>query len=64
MLLPLLTGRGREAHGEILRQAARLAAAGRLRPHLGHTLSWRDIAKAHDLVAAGRTMGKVAVRID
>ena len=64
MLLPLLTGQGREAHGEIMRQAARLAAAGRLRPHLGHTLSWRDIAKAHELVASGRTMGKVAVRID
>ena len=64
MLLPLLTGQGREAHGEIMRQAARLASAGRLRPHLGHTLSWRDIAKAHELVASGRTMGKVAVRID
>ena len=64
MLLPLLTGQGREGHGKIMRQAAKLAAAGRLRPHLGHTLSWRDIAKAHDLVAAGRSMGKVAVRID
>lgn len=64
MLLPLVTGRGREAHGAIMRQAAKLAAEGRLRPHLGRVLSWRDIAQAHDIVAGGRTMGKVVVRID
>jgi NADPH2:quinone reductase len=63
MLLPLLTGQGREAHGQIMRRAATLAAEGRLRPHLGHVLSWREIAAAHDLVAGGRTMGKVVVRI-
>jgi NADPH:quinone reductase len=33
-LLPLITGRGRAHHGEILAQAAALAEAGRLRPLL------------------------------
>lgn len=33
-LLPLLTGIGREHHGEILAEAARLAAKGALRPRL------------------------------
>jgi len=64
MLLPLVTGQGREHHGDIMRHAAALAADGRLRPHLGRVFSWNDIAEAHELVAAGRAMGKVAVRID
>jgi hypothetical protein len=33
-LPPMLTGPGREHHGQIMREAARLADPGRLRPRL------------------------------
>ena len=33
-LLPMLTGRGRVHHGDILREAAKLAEAGKLKPLL------------------------------
>jgi NADPH2:quinone reductase len=64
MLLPLVTGLGREHHGDILRWAAGLAADDRLRPHIGRIFSWKDIAAAHEHLASGRALGKIAVRID
>ena len=63
-LSPLLNGIGRANHGAILRQAAELADAGKLRPLLNeqHFLASQsgDIEAAHALVAAG-ALGKVAV---
>lgn len=64
MLLPLVTGQGRDYHGSIMRRAAGLAADDRLRPHLGRIFSWRDVGDAHDHLASGRALGKIAVRID
>jgi NADPH:quinone reductase-like Zn-dependent oxidoreductase len=64
-LLPLLTGEGRAHHGEILREAARLAAAGKIRPHVDprhFTLSTVD--EAHQAVQSRSAPGKVVVTIE
>ncbi|SCF05173.1 NADPH:quinone reductase [Micromonospora coriariae] len=64
-LLPMLTGRGREHHGEILREIAALADAGALRPRLDPRLFTLDtVMDAHRLVADGASDGKVVVDID
>ena len=60
-LFPLLSGIGRARHGEILREAASLADAGKLRPLLNdQRFSPADIAAAHALVESG-AVGKVVV---
>ncbi|HTV83889.1 MAG TPA: zinc-dependent alcohol dehydrogenase family protein [Dyella sp.] len=63
-LLPLLTGEGRAHHGEILRQATRLAEAGMIKPLVdAHYFALSDIDAAHALVQARRTQGKVVISI-
>ncbi|GAB2606948.1 zinc-dependent alcohol dehydrogenase family protein [Kribbella endophytica] len=63
-LRPLLTGEGREHHGEILREAASLAEAGLLRPRLhDQEFTLETVADAHALVASGSAGGKVVVRV-
>jgi NADPH:quinone reductase len=60
-LFPLLSGIGRARHGEILREAAALADAGKLKPLLNdQRFSPADIAAAHALVESG-AVGKVVV---
>lgn len=62
-LLPLLTGEGREHHGEILVQAARMAEAGELKPLLyERVFQTTEIEAAHSAVTAG-SLGKVVVQI-
>ncbi|MEH1096684.1 zinc-binding dehydrogenase [Micromonospora sp. CPCC 205739] len=64
-LLPMLTGRGREHHGEILREAATLADAGALRPRLDSRRFTLDtVMDAHALVAGATSDGKVVVDVD
>jgi NADPH:quinone reductase-like Zn-dependent oxidoreductase len=63
-LLPMLTGRGREHHGEILRSAAQLADSGRLRPLLDprhYTLD--GVAQAHTEVEQGTFSGKIVIDV-
>jgi NADPH2:quinone reductase len=63
-LLPLLTGEGREHHGDILRETARLADAGKLIPRVDPMQYDLDsAAEAHAAVASGNTAGKVVVSI-
>lgn len=63
-LLPMLTGHGREHHGEILREAATLADAGALRPRLDPRRFTLDtVMDAHALVAGATSAGKVIVEI-
>lgn len=63
-LHPLLTGNGREHHGEILAQAAQLADAGKLLPLLHETIySLETVEEAHEAVTSGQSMGKVVVNI-
>lgn len=63
-LAPLLTGLGRAHHGEILAQAAALAAAGKLRPRVDpRVFTLETVAEAHAAVAAGGAAGKVVVSV-
>ena len=64
-LSPLLTGVGREHHGEIMRQATRLANRGQLVPLVDarrFTLETAD--KAHAAMADGSSAGKLVSDID
>ncbi|MGV9213287.1 zinc-dependent alcohol dehydrogenase family protein [Micromonospora sp. RB23] len=61
-LLPLLTGQGRDAHGEILREASALADAGALRPIVDPRRFTLDtVADAHAVVEAGTSTGKIVI---
>jgi NADPH:quinone reductase-like Zn-dependent oxidoreductase len=63
-LLPLLTGDGRDRHGDILRETAALVDSGRMQPRVDErrfTLATAN--QAHALVAAGQGRGKVVVEI-
>jgi NADPH2:quinone reductase len=63
-LLPLLTGKGRTHHGEILAEAARLAEAGLLRPHLdARRFDLSSVSEAHALLTTGQSNGKVVVEV-
>jgi NADPH:quinone reductase len=64
-LLPMLTGRGRAHHGDILREATKLAESGRLRPLLTaarYTLG--TAMDAHLAVESGTAVGKVVVDVE
>jgi NADPH:quinone reductase-like Zn-dependent oxidoreductase len=64
-LLPILSGKGRAHHGEILREAAKLAEAGKLRPLLyAERFTLATVTEAHLAVASGKALGKVVVEID
>lgn len=63
-LLPLLTGKGRKHHGDILRDVAALADAGKLVPRLDpRRFGLEDVAAAHAAVTH-KPAGKVIVDID
>ncbi|MFF3943911.1 zinc-dependent alcohol dehydrogenase family protein [Streptomyces sp. NPDC001902] len=63
-LLPMLTGRGREHHGGILREAAALAEAGALRPLVDpRRFTLATAAEAHGVVERGEGRGKVVVDV-
>lgn len=62
-LLPLLSGVGREHHGEILRHVAELADHGQIKPLLAaEQFGVSQTADAYDLVARG-SRGKVVVEL-
>jgi NADPH:quinone reductase len=64
-LLPLLTGRGRAHHGDILRAATKLAEAGKLTPLLSRERFTLETAlQAHMVVESGKTVGKVVVELE
>jgi NADPH:quinone reductase-like Zn-dependent oxidoreductase len=63
-LLPLLTGIGRERHGEILREAARMADGGKLAPILdARVFTLATAIEAHRAIEDGTAEGKVVVDI-
>lgn len=63
-LLPLLTGEGREHHGEILREVTRLAEAGKITPFLdAHRFDLDSVAEAHELIERREARGKVVIDI-
>jgi NADPH:quinone reductase len=64
-LLPLLTGEGRAHHGDILREAAILIEAGKLRPRLDpRRFSLSDVGAAHAAIEDRSAKGKIVVDID
>ena len=63
-LLPLLTGEDRQRHGQIMREAARLADAGQLQVWLdSRHFTLEQVNQAHALVAEGQAQGKVVIDI-
>jgi len=63
-LMPMLTGRGRAHHGEILREAAALADAGMLRPVVDARRFTRGtVAQAHQAVEDGTAASKIVIDI-
>jgi NADPH:quinone reductase-like Zn-dependent oxidoreductase len=63
-LMPLLTGKGREHHGQILREAAALIEAGALRIKIDQTrFGLGEVNEAFAQVAEGRGKGKTVVEI-
>lgn len=65
-LLPLLSGEGRAHHGDIMRHASALAAAGKLKVKLDATrygLTAEDVAAAHRALTERSASGKVVVTI-
>lgn len=63
-LAPLLTGRGRAHHGEILREGTALAEAGGLTPLVdARVFGLDDAPEAHRLIETGGGAGKLVVRV-
>jgi NADPH:quinone reductase len=64
-LLPLLSGEGRAHHGEIMREATRLAEAGQLRPRLDpRHFDLSNIAATHAAIEDRSAQGKIVVDIE
>ena len=62
-LLPLLTGKGRSRHGEILRSVSELADAGRLKPIVREIRFSTSQLEAAHLATESGGVGKVVVEI-
>lgn len=63
-LLPLLTGKGRKHHGEILAQATRMAQAGQLRVLLdAQRFTLTEVNQAYERVSSAGHQGKVVIDI-
>jgi len=63
-LLPMLTGRGREHHGEILREATALVDGGALKPLVDpRRFTLETVVDAHALVAGRAAEGKVVIDV-
>lgn len=63
MILPLLIGKGKARHGQILRKAAALVEEGRLRPLVDEScFHVTEVAKAHARLEAGEAVGKIVLR--
>jgi NADPH:quinone reductase-like Zn-dependent oxidoreductase len=63
-LLPMLTGKGRGHHGEIMREATKLAEEGKLMPLVDdRRFTLETVMEAHALVEGGKALGKVVVEV-
>jgi NADPH:quinone reductase-like Zn-dependent oxidoreductase len=63
-LLPMLTGKGRAHHGEIMREATKLVEAGKLKPLVDERrFTLETVTGAHELVESGKALGKVVVEV-
>ncbi len=63
-LLPLLTGEGKAHHGDILREATRLAEMGTLLPRLDpRRFDLTSVDHAHELLESRQAQGKVVINV-
>jgi NADPH:quinone reductase-like Zn-dependent oxidoreductase len=63
-LLPLLTGEGRDHHGEIMRQATQLAEAGKLVPRVDQRhFTLETVGEAYQAIRDRDASGKLIVNI-
>ncbi len=64
MLVPMLTGKGLEAHGCILERLAAMVDAGSIRPLLDkRQFDLSELAEAHDYLQNGSAVGKIIIRV-
>jgi NADPH2:quinone reductase len=65
MLIPLITGLGREHYGKILFEVKKLVEAGAIKPLIHKNIfNWKQISEAHKLVESKAHKGKVIVTIE
>jgi NADPH2:quinone reductase len=63
-LLPLITGKQRAHHGEIMKEATAIIEAGKLKPFIDPTIySFENIEDAYKAVEDGKAKGKVIINI-
>ena len=64
MLLPILTNQGRESHGKILSEIAKVVDEGYLKPMVDpHVFNLATASEAHALLESGKAKGKVVISI-
>ncbi|BCS88003.1 zinc-dependent alcohol dehydrogenase family protein [Pseudodesulfovibrio sediminis] len=64
MLLPMITGQGRELHGEVLTNMSALVDEGALAVLIDEQVfSFRDIAEAHRYWKGGSALGKILLTV-
>ncbi len=51
------------SNGEDMQQLARLLKSGEIRSHVSATYAFEDIAKAHDEIETGKTLGKIVLTL-
>ncbi len=65
MLLPLLMNQGREAHGKILAEIAKIVDQGKLKPLVDtRQFTLETVGDTHALLESGKARGKVGIKID
>ncbi|MBY5590877.1 zinc-dependent alcohol dehydrogenase family protein [Rhizobium leguminosarum] len=63
-LIPLLTGEGREHHGDIMREATKLVEAGKVSPRVDpRRFTLDDAASAHELMENRKANGKLVIEV-
>ncbi|MEM9839601.1 MAG: zinc-dependent alcohol dehydrogenase family protein [Pseudomonadota bacterium] len=64
MLLPLLTGEGRERHGRILERLAIMIDRGLIKPLLDEErFTLDEVGQAHERLTSGAAIGKIVVEV-
>ena len=64
MLLPILKNHGRETHGKILSEIAKIVDSGQLKPMIdSHKFTLETISEAHALLESGKAQGKVVLSV-
>lgn len=64
MLLPILKNQGREEHGVILTELAKIVDEGKLKPLIDtHEFTLETVGEAHALLESGKAQGKVVISV-